>query len=206
MRTRWIGAGALISVIAAAAACDTGTAPADEGVPESQLTFLRFPPDLQPLVTPTDSFYAVAGENRELVLYYQLTEADEEREEFLEFRVPGNGLLRRPDGSVFERGDSILIKVTVSEDARFLFRFEPAGLVFHPDHPARLEVSYERVGGDLDGDGDVDEEDDELEREMRVWRQEAPGALWYPVGTLKLEDFDEIEGEINGFTRFAIAG
>ena len=189
-------------------ACQDTAGPAEEGVDESELTFLRFPPDLQPLVTRSDSFYAVKGENRELVMRYVPEEPGEEDDddEFLEFRVPGDALLRRPDGTLFRDGDSVLIRVEVAEDGRFLFDFQPSGLEFDPEHPPRLRVTYRVVGGDYDGDGDIDEEDDDLEEELRLWRQEAPGALWFPMGVIKLDDVDEIDGEIFGFTGFAIAG
>lgn len=186
--------------------CGDTAGPAEEGVPEADLTFLRFPAEVQPLVTRTGSFWAVKGENRELVLRYAPEEPGEEGEQFLEFRVPSDALLRRPDGTRFERGDSIRITVEVSEDGRFLFDFQPSGLEFDPDHPPRLRVTYRAVGGDLDGDGDEDEEDESLEDEVRLWRQEAPGELWFPMGVIKLEDVDEIDGEIFGFTGFAIAG
>lgn len=204
-RMGWLVGLALVSGLAWA--CEEAAAPGEEGVPESELTFLRFPPELEPLVTRAASFYAVKGENRELVLRYAPEEGgDGEGEEFLEFRVPGDALLRRPDGTLFQDGDSMQIRVEVAEDGRFLFDFQPSGLEFDPEHAPRLRVVYRALEGDLDDDGDLDEEDDELEDEIQLWRQEAPGELWYPVGTIKLEDVDEIDGEIFHFTGFAIAG
>lgn len=203
-RARWL---VTLMVLAGVAwGCQDTSAPAADGVEESELTFLRFPPDLQPLVTRSASFYAVKGENRELVMRYIPEEPGEEGEEFLEFRVPGNALLRRPDGSLFQEGDSVLIRVEVAEDGRFLFDFQPSGLQFDPEHPPRLRITYRVVEGDYDGDGDIDEEDDDLEAELRLWRQEAPGELWFPMGVIKLDDVDEIDGEIFGFTGFALAG
>lgn len=206
MKRRVVWAIVLAALVVLPTACEETAGPGEQGVEESALDFLRFPPDLQPLVTRVDSFYAVKGDDRELVLRYQPDELGEEGEEFLEFRVPGDALLRRPDGTLFASGDSILIRVEVSEDGRFLFDFQPSGLEFDPDHTPRLRVTYQAVGGDLDGDGDDDAEDDEFEAELGLWRQEAPGGLWYPVGVIKLEDLDEIDGEIFGFTGFAIAG
>ena len=197
----------VLVLLAGAVGCgDGGTGPADDAVPESQLTFLRFPAALQPLVSRSGSFYAVKGDDRELVLRYQPESPDEEGEEFLEFRVPGDALLRRPDGRSFQAGDSILISVQVSGDGRFLFDFQPSGLRFDPDHAPRLRISYRALDDDLDDDGDLDDADDAFERSMRLWRQERSGQPWYPVGSMKLEDVDEIDGEITGFTGFAIAG
>ena len=195
---------ALGGLLTLAACGDDGTDPVD-GVEQSQLDFLRFPPDLVPLATQDTSFWAVAGEDREVILHYRPEAGEQEGEEFLRFKVPGDALLRRPDGSFFARGDSVEIRVQVDPDGRFLFGFQPSGLRFDPEHPAELRVEYVRLGGDLDGDGDVDEADDDFERELRLWKQEAPGGLWFPVGSVKIEDLDEIEAEITSFTGFAIA-
>jgi hypothetical protein len=204
VRSRWWP---LLLVIAAVfPACDDPGAPLEEGVDESELTFLRFPAALRPLVSPGGSFYAVKGDSRELVLLYQPEEPGEDGEEFLEFKVPGDALLRRPDGSLFEEGDSILITVQVADDGRFLFDFQPSGLQFDPEHAPRLHISYEALEGDLDDDDDMDEDDDAFEDEIGLWRQEVTGGPWFPVGSIKLEDFDEIDAEIFGFTGFAIAG
>lgn len=206
MMRRVRGFMALALVAGLAWGCEDTAGPGEEGVPESALTFLRFPPDLEPLVTRSDSFYAVKGENRRLVMRYVPEEVGKEGEEFLEFRVPGGALLRRPDGSLFAEGDSILIRVDVDEDGRFLFKFQPSGLEFDPDRAPRLRVTYRALNGDLNGDGEVDDDDEAFEDDLTLWRQEAPGDLWYPVGVIKLKDVDEIDGEIFGFTGFAIAG
>lgn len=203
-RARWLVT--LMGLAGVAWGCQDTSAPVVDGVEESELTFLRFPPHLQPLVTRSASFYAVKGENRELVMRYVPEEPGEEGEEFLEFRVPEDALLRRPDGTRFQEGDSVLIRVEVAEDGRFLFDFQPSGLQFDREHPPRLRITYRVVEGDYDGDGDIDEEDEELEAELRLWRQEAPGELWFPMGVIKLDDVDEIDGEIFGFTGFALAG
>lgn len=190
-----------------AAGCDGGTDPDPfaEGVPEAELTFLSFPGDAKlPAFTDT-SFWAVAGEDRELVLYYLPEEGDDDGEEFFELEVDDDALWKRPDGSIVAQGDSVEIRVTLDPEGRFLFRFGPSGLQFRPDRPAELEITYLRLGGDLDNDGDIDDDDADFEERMQLWRQEAPGDPWFPAGTIHFEDLDEIEGEIHHFTGFAIA-
>ena len=190
----------------ALAACSEGTTePRIEERDEDELQFLRFPPDLAPLATRDTSFWAVAGEERELVLYYADSDEDDgELEEFLEFEIEGGSLGWWPDGRRFEEGDSVEIRVRVDDEGRFLFRFEPSGLRFDPDDPAEIEITYRRLGGDLDGDGDLDEDDEDFEEELRIWKQERPGAPWVPVGTLRLDD-ESVRGFIDGFTGFALA-
>jgi hypothetical protein len=205
-RFAWGVAGfAVLAGVGALSGCDEATAPEEEGVPEEELQFLYFPEELAPLATRDTSFWAVAGEDRELVIEYRPLEEGEDPEEFLEFEVPGEALYQRPDGSLFVRGDSVEIRVQVDPEGRFLFHFSPSGLHFSPDHPARLEIDYVRLNGDLNGDGEVDDEDEEIEQNLRIWKQEAPGEPWFPVGTIQVEDADELEGEITSFTGFAIA-
>lgn len=187
-------------------ACESDTTdPAQEGVPEDMLRFLRLPEDLAPLETRDTSFWAVRGENTRFVLHYLPAAGETEGEEFLTFDIHADGLYRKPSGAPFAEGDSIQIHVTVDDAGRFLFDFQPSGLIFNPSSPAEIEVEYRRLEGDLDGDGDVDTDDDDFEDGMRLWKQEAPGELWYPVGTIIFEETDEIEGVITSFTGFAVA-
>lgn len=197
---------ALITVMAVIGVVGCDSSGPSGGVDESELQFLRFPPDLLPLVTTQGSFWAVAGEGRELIMRYLPEPGETEGEEFLRFKVESQALLRRPDGTRFQDGDSIRITVQVSPDGRFLFDFQPSGLRFNPEHPARLKVIYRRADDDIDDDGDVDGDDDAIEQRLRVWRREDGQVPWYPVGSLRVDELEEIEGFIVGFTGFAIAG
>jgi len=194
---------AVVWLVVAAAVCRDGSDPA--GVSESDLVFVRFPPDLLPLVAREGSVWAVKGRDARLVLRYQPEEPGREGEEFLEFRVPGDGLLRWPDGRLFVRGDSVRITVRVDEGGRFLFEFEPSGLVFDPGHPAELEVTYRRADRDFDGDGDEDAEDERAERRLSLWKRERPGGAWERVGSVRVEELEEVRARITGFTGFALA-
>lgn len=205
IRARWafLLAAALLGGLAG---CDgSATDPAEQGVPEESLQFLTMPSDLQPLETRDTSFWAVRGQDSELVIRYIPAAGEATGDEFLRFRVRDESLYRKPNGDPFAVGDSIEIHVTIDDGGRFLFDFEPSGLVFNPVEPAELEIEYERLGGDLDDDGDVDDDDLRIEQSMRLWKQEAPGALWFPVGTIILEEIDEIDGVIDSFTGFAVA-
>lgn len=183
---------------------DTAAVEVSATASEAELTFVRFSPEAR-LGETEGSFWAVAGENRELVLRYA-AEGDDDGEEFLEFEVSGNSLSSRPDGTPFEDGDSIRITVRVIDAERFLFDFEPAGLRFDPDHPAELEVTYRKADPDLNDDGTVDSADEELRDRLAVWRQEMDGGLWFRIATLRLDDREEVEAEIFGFSSFCIAG
>jgi hypothetical protein len=192
----------LLVCVAFGLACSDSTGP--EWRQESQLEFVRFPATPQ-VETLEASFWAVKGQDRELVIRY-LPDGPGDGDEFLEFLVPGESLLRRPDGSLFAEGDSVEITVQLSADGRFLVDMQPSGLRFDPEHPAELEVNYLKLDGDLNGDGVVDQHDDDLRDRLQVWKQERPGDPWRAIGTIHLDDLEQIKGEITGFTGFCIAG
>lgn len=187
-------------------ACEPSTGPdAEQGVPESELTFLRFSETAAPLADSVVSFWAVRGQSRRVEIDYRPEAGEDEGERFLRFEVDDESLLRYPDGRAFARGDSVRITVRVVDSQRFLFVFEPAGLTFNPAEPAELEVSYEHADRDFDDDGDEDEDDARVEREFAVWHQARRGGLWQKAGTLKIEDLEEVEAEILSFSRYALA-
>ena len=184
-------------------ACTENTAPA--GVPDAELNIVRQDSLAPPLLATRDSFWATVGDGRELVLYYQGAFPGDTGEEFLQFEVPGDGLYRRPDGSAFQPGDSILITVTVVDPAQFLFTFEPSGLRFDPAHPARLKIRYYNGEHDFNEDGVEDSTDLEIEQELDLWYRPLPGASWTPMGAVKFEERDEIDANIPSFSQHAVA-
>jgi hypothetical protein len=189
-RAAWV----MVLAVVLVAGCDSTTGPAGDGVPEDQLVFLRFAEGALPAILDT-SFWAVAGEDRRLSLRHP-GDGGGQGEEFFELRVRPDALWRRPDGTPFAPGDSIRIDVSLDPERRFLFRFAPSGLQFRPNRPAELRIRYLRVEGELDPD---------FEDRMRLWRQQAPGEPWFPVGTIRFKDLREIRGEVEHFTGFAIA-
>lgn len=173
---------------------------------ESELNFVWQDSLAPPLLAKRDSVWAVVGRNAEIRMHYEdEVVPGDTGDEFLRFEVPGNGLFRKPDGTPFRSGDSVLITVTVVDTARFLFEFEPAGLRFDPDHPARLKVRYFNADHDFNDDGALDPDDDDIEMLLDLWRQPTPGGLWFKLGAVKFEELDEIDANIFGFSRFAVA-
>ena len=109
-------------------------------------------------------------------------------DEYLRLRVDDEALLAYPDGTPFAEGDSVLITVRVVDPARLLFEFEPAGLTFSPRRPAELKIRYDKADDDLDEDGDVDLEDDDLELTLAIWRQESDGDPFVRLGSCSIDD------------------
>ena len=194
-----------LALAAGMTACSDSSGPDNGGVkPPGELTIIRLPAGSPPIYNPVDSFYAKKGEDRELRIYFEDVVGDS-GEEYLRFRVDAGSLLARPDGSLFQVGDSVLITVRVVDPAQIYFEFEPSGLTFNPSLPAQLKIEYAETGGDLDDDGDVDVDDDAIEQVIDMWRQEQAGQDFVKLGAVKLEDLDEIEADVLGFTRYAIA-
>jgi hypothetical protein len=192
----------LICSAAALLSCSDSAAPS---VPNADLHIVRQSPAAPPLVVTRDSFWAKVGDGRELHLNYQGANPADTGEEFLRFEVPGDALLRKPDGSAFQPGDSILITITVVDSSKFLFQFEPAGLQFSPDHPARLKIEYFHADHDFNEDGVEDAADSTIAQALDVWRREAPTVDWFRVGSVKFEELQEIDANILSFTEYAIA-
>lgn len=190
-------------VATALVACGDNTGPA--GVPNPQLNIITQDTLAPPLYAARDSFWAKVSDGREMSLFYQGATPADSGAEFLRFEVPGDGLLRKPDGTPFQVGDSILITVTVVDPAKFLFQFEPAGLQFDPNHPARLKLKYFNSEHDFNGDGVKDSTDAAIETELDLWYRTGPAALWYKYGSVKFEELDEIDANIRSFSQYAVA-
>ena len=189
--------------VAALIGCSDNSGPG--GVPSTQLHILQQDTTAPPLVATRDSFWAKVGDGRELHFNYQGANPADTGEEFLRFEVPGDALLRKPDGSAFQAGDSILITVTIDDPSKFVFRFEPAGLQFSPDHPARLKVEYFHADHDFNDDGIINAADSTIEHILDAWRREGPASDWFRVGSVKFEELDEIDANILSFSEYAIA-
>jgi hypothetical protein len=184
--------------------CSDSGGPNDPSRPPGELNILRLSEESPPLLDSEISFYAVRGENREGRIFFDDGQGGE-GEEYLRLRVDAGSLLARPDGTPFAAGDSVLITVRVVDPAQTLFELEPSGLQFSAADPAELRIRYQEADDDLNEDGQVDLDDLELELTLAIWRQEAPGDPFVRLGTVLLDDIDEVEAELQGFSRYALA-
>jgi hypothetical protein len=194
--------GVLLSA-AALVSCGESTSP--EGKQTNELRFLRLDPTAPPLVTQRDSFYAKVGEDRELRMYFRPRPLENDSTEFLRFRVDAGALSRRPDGSSFAVNDSILITITMTDLSRLILDFQPSGLRFNTQRPAQLKIRYENADHDFDEDGDEDDGDLRLEGTFNIWRRENATQPWFPLGSIRHLEIDEVEADIFGFTNHALA-
>lgn len=184
-------------------ACGDNVGPDDERL-ETDLSIVRLAPGAPPLFNPVASVWARRGSEHEIQIHFQ--DAQGQRgDEFLELEIEEESLLAYPDGRPFAEGDSVLITVRVLDAEKILFQFEPAGLRFNPASPAELEISYRLADPDLNRDGVVDARDREIEVQLAIWRQAAAGLPFVKLGTIQIDDLDELEADLQGFSRLAIA-
>jgi hypothetical protein len=193
---------ATFAALAVLVACSTTNGPLNP-VPTAQLHFVQ-QDSAYHLLSDSASFYAKVGEDRRMELFYRGYSSDT-GEAFLQFEVHAASLLKRPDGSAFQPGDSILITVTVPDTNTFDFVFSPAGLQFNPADPARLHIEYNYSNHDFNGDGHHDTEDDHAQSLLNVWRREPPDTLWTSQGATNSEEFEDLETAILSFSHYAVA-
>jgi len=197
---------AIAMALAIGCSSDPTSSPNDPGSerPPDGLTVARLATTAPPLEESTVSFWAVKGRSVEQKLYF-LNSEGQRGEEYLALKLEDESLSQRPDGSAIAEGDSVLITITVEDPALLLFSLQPTGLKFSASKPAELKIRYDQADDDLNEDGDVDGEDDSLESILGIWRQELPGDPFVRLGSVKVEGQEELEAELQGFSRYAIA-
>jgi hypothetical protein len=191
-----------------AAACTDGTNPNGGGPrPADSLTILTLAQGHPPLTTQSISFWAKFDQDTEAEIGFQVTPT--ETESYLRLRVDKLSLFKYPDGTLFGPGDSVLITINVIDQDSLYFEFLPSGLRFSPVRPAELRIEYNHAGetieGDFNGDGLVNGADDQIETELDLWVQETPGGVFTGLDAILEFEFDEVEADIFGFSRFALA-
>ena len=183
----------------------TGPDPTDTTVSQDSLTFLRPAVTAPPLAERTQSFWAVRGERRELRLMYQKAAGATDSFEFIRFRVDDRTLVSDSAGNPLASGDSVLITVTVSDTANLIIQFAPSGLVFNPSRPARLWIKFRDADPDLDEDGFVTAADTTILLGLQIWKEEQLGDPWSPLVSSVDTVEQEVEADVPGFTRYAVA-
>jgi hypothetical protein len=195
----------LAALLGGLGGCSDSTSPGGgDSTPDQNFKLIRLAPNSPPILDPVQSFYAVRGEDRELRISFQ-DQSGGEGEEFLRLRVRPNSLRALPDGTPIPVGDSVLITVRIVNPANILFEMEPSGLAFAPDEPAELKIHYNHADPDLNQDGSVNVFDSEIKTRLAIWRQESSSQPFVKLGSVNVEDQEEINADILGFSRYAIS-
>ena len=195
-----VAGGALL----AALACRDNAPPPP--VQTSRLHFVVEASTAPPLYHDTVSFLVTVGQSADTGIYYRdPSDSTAAGEEFLRFEVPGDGLLRRPDGTLLKPGDTVRISIRVEHPDTLAFLFQPSGLQFNPNDPARLKVQYNHSDHDYNDDGTVDDADSTIQSQLDAWKNDPPSTLWFKQSGVNFESLQEIDVNVFSFSQFAIA-
>lgn len=188
-------------------ACSDSTGGGGNTRPPGQLNFIRLASTAPALCADSVGGWATKGSDFELSLEFPETGAGcaGETEDFIRLKLDAASLAALPNGTPIADGDSVFISLAWVGSDSILFHLSPTGLTFDPSHAARLKIEYGEAGDDLDEDGDSDSHDAQIESELDIWRQATPADDFERVGVAKSEDINEIEADLNGFSRYAIA-
>jgi hypothetical protein len=194
---------ALLALTAGLSCTDT-TGPDTESRAATDLRLLAAPYSTPPLVATQVSFYAVKGTPTAADIWYHARPGRTDSLKFLEFRMGPSSLDRRPDGSTFSAGDSVLITLTVTDQRHFIIEFQPSGLAFSGSDQPTLKLSWAACGEDLNYDGKVDAADDMIVQQLSFWRQELPFQPWFKVSSVVAQSVKEVNAQLSGFTGYAL--
>jgi hypothetical protein len=177
--------------------------------PPSDLNFLTLAPTAPALCSNTVTFEATKGIDVEAALQFpepgHPADCSGGTEDFVRLRIDKESLLELPNGTPLQDGDKVTITMTWVGGDSIMVQLEPTGLKFNPAKPAELKIEYGEASDDLNHNGTVDAEDAAIEQELALWRQATLADPFVLIGSIKLEDTNEFEADLTGFSRYAIA-
>lgn len=157
------------------------------------------------LVSDSAGFWAVRGQDRSVEMFYA-DSLGQAAERVLRFEVEHDGLDKHPDGTGFRGSDSVFIIVRITDPATLSFDFEPSGLRFKKDH-AKLTIWYGRAANQpsLVGPHPSGGDDDDNENAFGIWMQEQANGSFIKLKSRVSAVLQEVEAEVPGFSRYAVA-
>ena len=158
-------------------------------------TFLMASPTAPTIANPVIAFWAKKGVDRTVKMYYSSRPGHNDSTTFMLFRLRARSLQARVDGTPMANGDSILITVTLIDPVQLQVDFQPSGLIFSSHDPAELRFNY----------GETVPLDPSIIRTFRIWRKESLFDPWLPLPSAVLQEANEVEANIGGFTGYAMA-
>jgi hypothetical protein len=145
-------------------------------------------------------FWAVRGQQRSVQINY-LSSTGDTSALFLRLAVVDPTYV--PVYGDLAPGDSVLITVIV-DPQNIKVSLEPTGLLF--GEPAQLLISYGGAGGDLNGDGVVDDADAQIERQLLgMWYREGAASPWTQVPAVQLLSDKAFISELRHFSEYAVS-
>lgn len=148
----------------------------------------------------TARFWAVRGQDRSVQINY-VDSTGHITARFLQLAKVDPVYV--PDRGYLAPGDSVLIAVTI-DPIDIKVSFEPTGLRF--DDPAELQISYGGAGGDLNGDGVVDDRDAYIEGQLLgMWYREGADAGWTRISASQSVSDKSFTSALAHFSQYAVS-
>lgn len=207
----WITPGVLLALLGSWACSDSNNPSLDVIRAPSDLEVITLDPSAPGLETDSVSFYAVRGQTRSAELYFDSMGVRIDR--LLRFEVRRGSLDRLPNGQRVRNGDSVLITIRVTDPGSLQFTFFPAGLVFKHDDPAILTIGYGRALTTVNASAAIFRDHSQgsggsghrSETDLAIWLQETALSSLLRLDSEVDTQAKEIEAEIPGFSRYAVA-
>ena len=199
-----------LAIMVALAGCRDATGPLDahgvgglqlEVLADSSLAphILQQSPTAPPLEAYQVSFWAYKqGPASTVMVNYQ------DGERFLGFHIPRNSLQDFAGSDSLQKGDSILITLTI-DSLSFLVDVQPSGLLFSRNLPATLVFCYENANPDLNGDGVVDSTDQALQQQLAIWSETGQTSGWFKLPPKDQTSQQCVAAPVFHFSQYAIA-
>ncbi|HYU09922.1 MAG TPA: hypothetical protein VEK77_11145 [Gemmatimonadales bacterium] len=201
-----------VAVLLAIVGCREATAPLGERIAADRQLKLAMPAGLNILQqSPTAprlkayrvSFWAKRGSQRTVGVSYRPAPGQSQGDPFLRFKIPMNGLVAGADGIPLDRGDSVLITLTI-DSVSFLVDFQPSGVLFSKSSPAQLAIWYQDANPDLNGDGVVDATDEALKQQLAIWTESTKSA-WKQLSSRNDTTQQYVAAELYHFSSYALS-
>jgi len=170
----------------------------------SQLNILAMADDSPRLEKYQATFKACKSKSQTLQIGY-LPKPDVVAGLFLELEVPRYSLHRWPNGAYIASWQCVWITATIDPD-NMVVKFEPEGLQFRSSRPATLRMWYTYANLDLNGDGVVDHEDEDIiDEDLALWRLPHDGGAWEKIGSVHYESAMQLKASLTRFSHYAVA-
>lgn len=147
-------------------------------VPRGSIPILQQSATAPALATYQVAFWAHVGQSSLVTVRYQPTAGQLVGDPFLRFEIPRTGLAAGARGVRLRRGDSVAMTLTIDPNS-FLVDFQPSGVMFSANAPARLALWYGNANLDLNGNGVLDGNDRTLMDQLAIWYQLSPSGSWF---------------------------
>ncbi len=164
------------------------------------LPTLRQSPAAPPLQAYQVSFVAANA----LGLNYRPRPGQSQGDPFLRFKIPINGLVAGANGVPLNRGDSVLITLTV-DSVYFRVEFQPSGVLFSKSSPAQLAIWYQDANPDLNGDGVVNAVDDSLRQQLAIYTQNQATDPWKQLSSKNDTTQQYVASDVYHFSEYAVS-